>query len=376
MELVEEAIEFIEKLFDGNSDGHGMDHAMRVYRNAMIIAQTEVCDKQIVALAALLHDADDHKIFHTKDNANARGFLKEHGFSEDEISRIVTIINAVSFSKNKDKKPETIEGMIVQDADRLDAMGAVGIARTFAYGGKHGRDMESSIQHFHEKLLLLKELMNTEKAKKLAKKRHEYLLGFLDEWKVETSDSVQVDKCFIPNIDLDAAIMKLQERKKDIAAYFDIMKAAGHPERPEFQKKYDAFYRVRRDEAWRKEYFCLMAAYGKRGNASFGEILLRLHQATGQIEASFASKMLATLDPDMPIWDSKVLAALQLRLVGSNPNIRFSNAVVLYERICKWYQDYLKTDEAAVMSQKFDDAFPEFRTMSPTKKIDFILWAS
>ena len=376
MGLIDEAVEFIEKLFEGNSDGHGEDHAMRVYHNAMIIAQTERCNKQIVALAALLHDADDYKIFHTKDNANTRGFLKEHGVPEDEIERIVTIINAVSFSKNKDKKPETIEGMIVQDADRLDAMGAVGIARTFAYGGKHGRDMESSIQHFHEKLLLLKDLMNTEKAKKLAKKRHEYLLGFLDEWKAETSDPVQEDKCFIPSINLDAAIVKLQERKKDMAAYFDIMKAAGHPERPEFQKKYDAFYRVRRDEVWRREYFRMMATFGKRGNASFGEILLRLHQATGQIEASFASKMLATMDPDMPIWDSKVLAALQLRLAGSSPNIRLSNAVVLYERLCKWYQDFMKTDAAIEMLQRFDKEFPEFRIMSQTKKIDFILWAS
>ena len=376
MGLIEEAIEFIENLFKGNSDGHGVDHAMRVYHNAMIIAQTECCDMQIVALAALLHDADDHKIFHTEGNANARGFLKGHGVPEDEIERIVTIINAVSFSKNKDKKPETIEGMIVQDADRLDAMGAVGIARTFAYGGKHGRDMESSIQHFHEKLLLLKDLMNTEKAKELAKKRHEYLLGFLDEWKTETGDSVQDGKCFIPSIDLDAAITKLQERKKDMAAYIGIMKAAGNPERPEFQRKYDAFYRVRRDEAWRKEYFRLMTTYGKRGNASFGEILLRLHQATGQIEASFASKMLATLDPDMPIWDSKVLAALQLRLAGSSPNIRFSNAVVLYERICKWYQDYLKTDAATEMLHRFDKEFPEFQIMSQTKKIDFILWVS
>ncbi|MCR4598188.1 MAG: HD domain-containing protein [Acetatifactor sp.] len=376
MVLVDEAIEFIKKLFEGNSDGHGIDHAMRVYHNAMIIAQTESCDMQIVALAALLHDADDHKIFHTEENANARGFLKEHGVTEGEIEWIVTIINAVSFSKNKDKKPKTVEGMIVQDADRLDAMGAVGIARTFAYGGKHGRDMESSIQHFHEKLLLLKNLMNTEKAKELAKKRHEYLQGFLDEWKEETSDPMQEEKCFIPAIDLDAAITKLQERKKDIAAYIDIMKAAGNPERPEFQKKYDAFYRVRRDKAWRKEYFQLMATYGKRGNATFGEILLRLRQATGQIEASFASKMLATLNPNMPIWDSKVLAALQLRLAGSNPNSRFSNAVVLYERICKWYQDYLKTDAATEMLHRFDKEFPEFQIMSQTKKIDFIFWAS
>lgn len=376
MGLIDEAIEFIERLFEGNSDGHGVDHAMRVYHNAMLIARTEPCDEQIVALAALLHDADDHKVFHTENNANARGFLKEHRVSENEIDRIVAVINAVSFSQNKGKKPKTVEGMIVQDADRLDAMGAVGIARTFAYGGKHERDMESSIRHFHEKLLLLKGLMNTEKAKELAKKRHEYLLGFLDEWKAETSDSMQEGKCFIPAIDLDAAITKLQERKKDMAAYFDIMKAAGDPKRPKFQKKYDAFYRVRRDEAWRKEYFRLMATYGKRGDVSFGEILLRLYQATGQIEASFASKMLATLYPDMPIWDSKVLSALHLKLTGSNSDAKFSNAVALYDSICRWYNDFKKTDAAAEMIQRFDKEFPELQIMSQTKKIDFILWAS
>ena len=185
MRLIDEAIEFIEKLFEGNSDGHGVDHAMRVYHNAMIIAQTKSCDKQIVALAALLHDADDHKIFHTENNANARRFLLEHGISEKEIEVTLEIINGVSFSKNKDKKPKTIEGMIVQDADRLDAMGAVGIARTFAYGGKHGRDLESSIQHFHEKLLLLKDLMNTEKAKELAENRHAFMELFLKEWEQE-----------------------------------------------------------------------------------------------------------------------------------------------------------------------------------------------
>lgn len=84
MGLIDEAIEFIEKLFEGNSDGHGVDHAMRVYHNAMIIAQTERCNKQIVALAALLHDADDHKMFHTEENANARGFLKEHGVTSKD----------------------------------------------------------------------------------------------------------------------------------------------------------------------------------------------------------------------------------------------------------------------------------------------------
>lgn len=185
MEIINAAIEYIEKLFAGNSDGHGVDHTMRVYRNAMIIAETEPCDKQIVALAALLHDTDDHKLFKTEDNANARGFLKEHNLEEQKIEQIIDIINTVSFSKNGDKKPATIEGKIVQDADRLDAMGAVGIARTFAYGGSHGRELDASIQHFHDKLLLLKDLMNTEKAKEMAKTRHEYLLGFLNEWENE-----------------------------------------------------------------------------------------------------------------------------------------------------------------------------------------------
>lgn len=376
MRLIDETIEFIEKLFEGNSDGHGMDHAMRVFHNAMIIAHTENCDKQVVALAALLHDADDHKIFHTENNANARGFLLERGVSEKEIELILEIINGVSFSKNKDNKPKTIEGMIVQDADRLDAMGAVGIARMFAYGGKHGRDLETSIQHFYEKLLLLKDLMNTEKAKEMARSRHEYLMGFLNEWESETSNQKVQTAYFLPQIDIEAAILTLKKRKKDLAAYCEIMEMAEHPERPEFQKKYDAFYRVRRNDVWRKEYFRLMGTYKKRRNASFGEILLRLYQATDQIEASFASKMLATIDADMPIWDSKVLAVLKLKVSGTKADIRFSNTVLLYDRICVWYRDFLKTDNANMMIRRFDEEFPEFQSMSPTKKIDFILWAN
>ena len=103
----------------------------------------------------------------------------------DVTERIVAAINSVSFSKNKGRKPETLEGRIVQDADRLDAIGAVGIARTFAFGGKHERSLESSIGHFYEKLLLLKELMNTAKAKELAETRHAFMEEFLREWKAE-----------------------------------------------------------------------------------------------------------------------------------------------------------------------------------------------
>ena len=100
--------------------------------------------------------------------------------------RICAAINAVSFSRNRDRRPETPEGRIVQDADRLDALGAVGIARTFAYGGGHGRTPEESIAHFHEKLLLLKDMMNTEKAREIAEERHAFMEAFLREWDLET----------------------------------------------------------------------------------------------------------------------------------------------------------------------------------------------
>ena len=181
-ELINKALVYIEELFRNNSDGHGVDHTLRVWHNAMKIAEQEDnCDKEIIALAALLHDADDHKLFHTENNANARHFLQEQKIEPERIETICSIINSVSFSKNRGKHPETIEGMIVHDADRLDAIGAIGIARTFLYSGGHGRSIEDSIGHFHEKLLLLKDEMNTETAKKMALVRHEYMEGFLNQ---------------------------------------------------------------------------------------------------------------------------------------------------------------------------------------------------
>ncbi len=186
-DLIRSAISYVQALFAGNADGHDTAHTMRVYRNAMALAAREPCDRQIVALAALLHDADDPKLFRTDDNANARAFLTRHGVGEDRINQIINAVNSVSFSKNKEKRPKTIEGQIVQDADRLDAIGAVGIARTFAFGGRHGRTLEDSIGHFHEKLLLLTDRMNTPAAKALAEQRHRFLLEFLREWEKETS---------------------------------------------------------------------------------------------------------------------------------------------------------------------------------------------
>lgn len=185
--LIARAEAYIAALFASNAGGHDAAHTLRVRRNAMRIAATEPgCDKLTVELAALLHDADDHKLFYTENNANARAFLEREGVAPETVERICAAINSVSFSRNRGRRPETPEGRIVQDADRLDAMGAVGVARCFAYGGEHGRPMEESIAHFHEKLLLLRDGLNTESARRLAEKRHGFLLDFLREYDEET----------------------------------------------------------------------------------------------------------------------------------------------------------------------------------------------
>ena len=185
-EIIERAKEYIREIFKNNADGHDFNHSIRVYENARnIAAGYPACDRLVVSLAALLHDVDDHKLFSTENNQNARAFLQSQPIGQDEIECICTVINAVSFSKNRGKRPESLEGQIVQDADRLDAIGAIGIARTFAFGGKNGRSIESSLQHFHDKLLLLKDEMNTEEAKRIAEIRHSYMEGFLTEMQEE-----------------------------------------------------------------------------------------------------------------------------------------------------------------------------------------------
>ncbi len=185
--LIISATAYIEDLFKGASDGHDAAHSVRVYNNAAHLAEREGnCDFEVVALAAILHDADDHKLFRTENNANARAFLESRNIPADETERICAVINSVSFSRNRGRRPETQEGKIVQDADRLDAMGAIGIARTYAYGGKHGRSIEESTRHFYEKLLLLKDELNTLSAKDMAGARDEFLRMFLEELKNET----------------------------------------------------------------------------------------------------------------------------------------------------------------------------------------------
>ncbi len=184
--LIDDAVKYITRLFQSNAGGHDAAHSLRVYKNALAIAEKEPsCDLLIVSLAALLHDVDDHKLFDTENNANARMFLESHHVPDEMTENICSVINAVSFSQNRGKRPATIEGKIVQDADRLDALGAVGIARTFSYGGAHGRSMDESVRHFYDKLLLLKDELNTETAGKIAEKRHAFLEAYLAELKEE-----------------------------------------------------------------------------------------------------------------------------------------------------------------------------------------------
>ena len=184
--IITHAIRYIEELFASDHSGHDASHTMRVYHNALLLADTEpACNRFVVSLAALLHDADDHKIFATENNQNARSFLEKHQIDAVQIEQICEVINGVSFSKNRGVRPKTLEGKIVQDADRLDAMGAIGIARTFAFGGERGRSIEDSVQHFYDKLLLLKDEMNTVAGKQMAKERHAFMEQFLLELKKE-----------------------------------------------------------------------------------------------------------------------------------------------------------------------------------------------
>lgn len=180
--IIASAFNYIEDLFKNDFGGHDVEHSKRVYQNALLIAKCEPeCDMFIVSLAALLHDVDDHKLFHTENNANARAFLESVQLDQNQIDRICELMNGISFSKNRGVRPETLEGKIVQDADRLDAIGAIGIARTFAFGGERKRPLSATVQHFYDKLLLLKDEMNTAEGKRIAELRHQLMVDFLYE---------------------------------------------------------------------------------------------------------------------------------------------------------------------------------------------------
>ncbi|WP_300489435.1 HD domain-containing protein [Flavobacterium sp.] len=209
MSLIDNTILFVKKQLENAEGGHDWFHIERVYKNALLIAQGENCDLTVVKLGALLHDVADSK-FHNGDETvgpkMARAFLESENTPEETIQHVINIIENISFKGgNFDRKFHSKELDIVQDADRLDAIGAIGIARAFNYGGFKNRTLHNpnipvnlnmskeeykkteapTINHFYEKLLLLKDRMNTETGKKIALERHHYMEGFLAQFYAE-----------------------------------------------------------------------------------------------------------------------------------------------------------------------------------------------
>ncbi|MCZ8168312.1 MAG: HD domain-containing protein [Flavobacterium sp.] len=209
MGIVDATVIFVKQQLEGAEAGHDWFHIERVYRNALRIADHENCHREVVQLAALLHDIADSK-FHGGDESigpkTARTFLESQHSDEATIDHVVKIIENISFKGGKtDRTFSSLELDIVQDADRLDAIGAIGIARTFNYGGFKNRPLYDpaiapnlhmtkeeykasqapTLNHFYEKLLLLKDRMNTATGKKMAEDRHRFMEVFLAQFYAE-----------------------------------------------------------------------------------------------------------------------------------------------------------------------------------------------
>jgi len=209
MSIIDKSILFVKEKLENAEGGHDWFHIERVYKNAILIARNEDCDLTVVKLGALLHDIADSK-FHDGDETIgpkiAREFLEKENVTEEIIKHVINIIENISFKGgNFQKKFHSKELEIVQDADRLDAIGAIGIARTFNYGGFKNRPLYNpaiapklnmnkeeyknsespTLNHFYEKLLLLKDKMNTETGKKIALERHKYMENFLSQFYAE-----------------------------------------------------------------------------------------------------------------------------------------------------------------------------------------------
>ena len=206
MNVIENTLAFVKEKLEGAEAGHDWFHIERVWKLSKKIAEKEGGNLEVIELSALLHDIADPK-FHNGDETLAikisKEFLEKEQVSEEIIEQVLFIIKNISF-KNRAELPDflPLELQIVQDADRLDAIGAIGIARTFNFGGfknnlmyhpeiqpnlnqtkeEYKKSNGTTINHFYEKLLLLKDLMNTETAKKIASERHDFMLKFLDEF--------------------------------------------------------------------------------------------------------------------------------------------------------------------------------------------------
>lgn len=209
MKLIDDTILFVKQKLENAESGHDWFHIERVYKNTLLIAEGEDCDNTVIKLGALLHDIADSK-FHDGDETVgprvAREFLESQNTSEEIITHVIQIIENISFKGgNFEKKFTSKELEIVQDADRLDAIGAIGIARAFNYGGFKNRPIYNpniapqtnmtkeeyknseapTLNHFYEKLLLLKDKMNTKTGKKIAEERHKFMERFLSQFYAE-----------------------------------------------------------------------------------------------------------------------------------------------------------------------------------------------
>jgi uncharacterized protein len=207
-ELVEKTIVFVKETLKGAEGGHDWFHIQRVFNNTLLLAKDEKVNILIVSLAALLHDIADPKFYDGDETIGprlAKDFLTSLNVDTKVITHVIEIIKNMSFknSLDKNKKPfHTKELQVVQDADRLDAIGAIGIARAFNYGGFKNRELYNpsivpnlnmtkeeykkssapTINHFYEKLLLLKDKMNTNTGKKIALQRHQFMLDYLEQF--------------------------------------------------------------------------------------------------------------------------------------------------------------------------------------------------
>jgi uncharacterized protein len=213
-ELINNTIKFVQQELKNSEGGHDWFHIERVWKNAKLIAKSENVDLEVVELGALLHDIADSK-FHNGDEKigpkKALDFLIDQDIDTIIIDHVIHIIENISFGGgNKQRNFSSLELDVVQDADRLDAIGAIGIARTFNYGGFKNRTMYNpeiapnlnmtkeeyknsmapTLNHFYEKLLLLKDRMNTETGKKMAEQRHLFMEQYLKQFYVEWNGEV------------------------------------------------------------------------------------------------------------------------------------------------------------------------------------------
>lgn len=206
--VIRNTIEHVKKEMEGESSGHDWQHTYRVLQTAITIGKEENTNLFVVELASLLHDLDDYKLrsdAETDEPKRAIEWMQKQNISPEVMQHVCQIIKTMSFRGDTKLGMETKEGMVVQDSDRLDAMGAVGIARAFMFAGNKGLKMHdpeikadqnltpeqykdfqrpayTQINHFYEKLLLLKDLMNTDTGKKMAEKRHQYMEEFLNRF--------------------------------------------------------------------------------------------------------------------------------------------------------------------------------------------------